>query len=175
VASAQDQIILAVMQSTGGPQFTLEWPEAASQTFVKGELVTFDAAGYITEVTSDTYSDVYGIAEIPASNTATAGLARTLVCLALPSQIFEANMKTTALADYVATQADLGQTMAIQRDTTNSKVFLNAATKSGANVRVFVHGFGRNNPSGAGQGVGDTNARVLFSFIPKYVRGISSS
>jgi len=151
----------------GGPPSVQEVDEGASQTFVKGEMVNM-VSGLLTELSSDTGSTIYGVAADDARN-GTAGQYKCGVYMADPNTLFEANMLTTAAADYVLTQADLGTPMAIQRVTADSRVYLNAATKAGANVRVFVHAVAKNSL------VGDTNARVLFSFMPNWIQQLGTS
>lgn len=156
-----------VLNYAGTSPDTIVLDEGASVTAVKGEL-GFYSAGYAVEISSDTPSTIYGMFAEPAHN-GTAGANKVAMYRIHENLLFEGNVLTTGLADYVLTQADLGQSMAIQRDTTNSMTFLNAATQAGGNCRVFVH------EVATGSAVGDTNARVKFSFIPKYIQGVTSS
>jgi hypothetical protein len=166
VAVIPYDIVKARMTLTEGEPPIFYVPEGNSQTFKKGELVTM-ASGYAIKVTTPAAAAVgliYGVAAADASNNAGAQAAGVMVpvFLAVPSTMFEANMKTTALADYVSTAADVGTPMALQYDgAPNNRIALNAASKTLATfARVFVHGFG------ADSKVGDTNARMLFTFIP---------
>jgi hypothetical protein len=59
--------------------------------------------------------------------------------------------------------------MAIQADTPNSKVYLNASTIAGANIRVFTHKQAR------GTSIGDTNGQVLFNFKPNWIQFLGTS
>lgn len=168
MATQQDNIIQAKMTLTGGPPPLITVPEAALQTFVKGELL-FMNGGYATEIASDTPSVIYGVAAEDAHNGATDGLYSVAVFVATSETVFEATMKQTGNANHVAVVSDLGITMALQRDTTNSKTFLNSSTKAGANVRVFVHTLGQ-------YGImGDTNVRALFTFLRNWVQFAGTS
>lgn len=164
MATIADDIVKAVMTLHGGPPPLLHLAEAASQTFVKGEFVYIGADGYVYEIGGDTPAVIYGVAAQNGHNAATDGLYDVAVHLASPEVLFEGNVKEAALADHTFAQTDLGTTMAIQRDTTNSKTFLNSAVVAGANVRVFTHRRAR------GSAIGDTNARVLFNFLPNTVQ-----
>lgn len=171
MATQLKEIIRAVMTLHDGPPPILNVPEGNSQTFVKGEIVDF-AFGYVKEISSDTPSAIYGVAAASGSNDSTAETDNDVevpVELAMPDTLFEANMLETGLANHVLAASDLGVTMGIQRDTTNSKVFLNASVKAGSGVRVFVHRVARDSA------IGDTNARVLFSFLPNFIRQLGTS
>jgi hypothetical protein len=169
MATIPDNICLAVMTLHGGPPPILYVPEAALETFVKGEYVYINGAGYAAEITGDTPPVIYGVAAEPAHNSTPAGTNNVAIFLARPDVLFELNMKQSGLADHVSVAGDFGHPMAIQRDTTNSKIFLNASTQAGANVRMFVHTIGR------GSVVGDTNARVWASFLPNNVQFLATS
>lgn len=162
------QEIQAVVQMHGANPFTLTLKEAASQTFVKGELVEI-VAGYVKEIASATTATIYGVAAEDAHNGASDGLYSVSVELAAPQQLFAANVLTTGLTDRVLLQTDLGCDMAIQLDTVNSKVYLDASTKGGANIRVRTHKQAR------GTDVGDTNGRALFTFKPNWVQFLGTS
>ena len=171
MSTIADNIVLARMTFTEGEPPIFYCPEANSQSFVKGELV-FMSFGYLTEIGGDTPEQIYGVAAAAGANSATAQTdgVMTPVFLALPTTVFEANMKQGSLANHTSVASDFGTTMAIQRDTSNSKTFLNASTKNGgASVRVFVHG------PGSGSVVGDVNPRALFTFLPNWVQFLGTS
>ena len=168
MATITQQPIKLVRQSHGSSPKTFDLPEAASQTFVDGEIVE-QTNGYVREISSDTPGVILGVAASDASNDSSDGDSRMSVQLADPDNVFEANVLTTSNADHVLVAADLGTTMGIQRDTTNSRVHLNAAVKGGANARVWVWDVA------PGSAVGDTNARVLFSFLDRYAQFSSTS
>jgi len=172
MATISKQVVLAAMSLTDSPPPILHCLEANSQTFVKGEPV-FRSAGYLTEIASDTPAQIYGVAAGPASNDAAAQTNNTLECpvfLAQPDVLFEINMLETGGADHVLVASDIGVAMAIQRVTADSKFYLNASIKTGGtSVRMFVHRIAR------GSALGDTNARVLASFLPNFVQQLGTS
>lgn len=145
------------------------YPEGASQTFVEGEVVVMQS-GYLIEIASDTPGALIGVAAEDAHNDSTAGTHSVSVLLASEGTLFSANMKTTGLANYVSLAADQGRVMGIQRDTTNSMVFLNAATVGGSGAYVFVHGVDTSDSA-----IGDTNARMIFEWLAARVQFRSTS
>src|SRR5713101_6169042 len=164
MATIPDDICRPVLQLFEGPPPLLNLFEEALATFVNGEFVYIDGSSYIAEIVTDTPPAIYGVAAEPAHNDAVAATHQVAVFLAVPSVLFELNMKQSGLADHVIVQGDLGHTMGVQHDTTNKKWFLNASTVGGANVRMFVHSLAR------GSNLGDTNARVLASFAQNWVQ-----
>lgn len=168
MATQTKEIILQVSSAYGGSNAPRTYREAASETFVKGEIVWI-TNGYVQEIASDTPGAILGIANQDASNDTTAGTSNVSVTLAQEGILFAANLLDASLADYVIQNKDLGRVAALQRDTTNSKVFLDASVAGGANARVFIHGLARDNA------IGDTNARVLFEFLPQFVQNRSTS
>lgn len=163
-----DAVMLCVKTTHGGPPTTITVKEAASQTFVKGELIVISVPGYATEIATDTPAAVYGVAEEDAHNDASAGLHSIAVALAISSNLFAANAKGSALAAHVLVDADIGRYIGIQRDTTNSKVFLNADVQ-GANARAFTYEVAQDTD------VGDTNGRLVFSWHPNFVQSAGTS
>lgn len=165
MATVTKSAMTQVRSLVGGTPSPLTFGEAASQTYVKGEIV-FLSAGYATEIAGDTPSQILGLAGQNANNDASAGTHDTSVFLAHPSTVFEANLLASGLADYVLTAADVGKYVGIQRDTSNSKVFLNVTPPNGgANVRACIVGIDTRTSA-----VGDTNARVQFVFLNNFVQ-----
>lgn len=159
-----------VRSLVGGTPTPLTFGEAATQTYVQGEVV-FLSGGYCTEIAGDTPSQILGVAGQAANNDAVANTHETSVFLAQPSTVFEANLLATGLADYVLTAADVGKYVGIQRDTTNSKVYLNVTPPNGgANVRACIIGIDTRTSA-----VGDTNARVHFVWLQNFVQMNSTS
>ena len=159
--------ILAVMTTTDAPPAMLWQDEDATESFVTGVIVYLDPlTGRLNEIGGDTPEAIYGVAHSPATGTTANSLG---VWLADPTTIFEGNVLQGSAADHVLVAADIGTPMAIQRVTADGRVYLNAGTKAGANCRVFVHGVAK------GSAIGDTNARVLFTFLPKFVQHLTSS
>lgn len=167
MATIAKQPIEAAVQGHGSNPFTLTLKEGASQTFVKGELVFINGDGYVEEIGSNSPGTIYGVAAGDAHNNATAGTYEVPVELALVEQLFRANVLEDNLADHVLAQTDLGTDMAIQRDTTNSKTYLNTDLTDG--VRVFTHKQAR------GTSIGDTNGQVLFNFKPNWIQMMGTS
>jgi hypothetical protein len=163
-----DAIALCVKTTSGGPPATITVPEAALQTFVKGELVFLSVPGFATEIASDTPAVIYGLAEEDAHNDAVAGTHSVAVAIAVTSNLFAANAKEAALANHVLVQQDIGRFIGIQRDTTNNKVFLNTAVQ-GANARAFTYEVAQDTE------VGDTNGRLVFSIHPNFAQMLGTS
>ncbi len=161
-------IFLEVASEANAPPFSITVQEGALQTFKKGWIVMI-VAGYCVDCASDTPGTIYGVANEDAHNDATAGTHQISVSLANTVNVFAGNALEAALADHVLVQADIGVTMAIQRDTANNRVFLNASTKAGANCRVFTLRTGQNTD------VGDTNGRLLFVFLPNFSQSLGTS
>jgi hypothetical protein len=160
MATAQDQLVYPVFSPSGIEPPLFYKPEAAAQSFKAGEFVFLDTNGRVTVIASDTPAQIYGVAATDASGVTDADVA---IYLAERGVWFEINMKQTGLANHVLAITDMATVMAIQRDTANHKVFLNATLVGGAGGRMFVHGISpRMIPSFT---FGDTNVRVVASFI----------
>jgi hypothetical protein len=164
-----DDIILCSASESNSPAFTITCGEAASQTFKKGWIVSNAGTGYVSDPASDTPTAILGVAEEDAHNVSTATATEICVAIANGTNVFSANVKQSSLADHVLAQSDLLTTMAIQRDTTNNRIFLNASTKAGANCRVFTLRTAQNTD------IGDTNGRVLFIFLPNFAQSMGTS
>jgi hypothetical protein len=173
MAKVADDILTWVQTSTGGQPYSQQFPEAASQTFKKGWIVDLNGAGFVIDPATDTPIRILGIAAEDAHNDTTAGTHQIDVILAHPANTFAANCKGAALADLVLTQAMIGAPLAIQRDTTNNRIFLNGSLNAGLNARAFTLAIGQNQPNtpstGFGPfGVGDTNVRLIFQWDEKF-------
>lgn len=164
---SKDICIFAQSQANA-PEYTVPFPEAAAQTFKMGGTTVNVVAGYLTDTGSDTPGTIMGVPAEDAHN-GTLGQYACTVNLANTTNVFAANVLESALADHVLLQSDIGVTMAIQRDTTNNRLFLNASTKAGSNCRVFTLGLAQNTD------VGDTNGRVLFVFLPNFAQSLGTS
>lgn len=167
------QIIRAVMTKHGGPPFSLQQDEAATQTFAIGALVRF-VAGLMTEVVTDVA--VYGVGhgqDVFPPNLRTTGSGDS-VWLGDPGTLFAANLvdglNEGVAVNFVLTQANIGSIVGVVFDTINKRVYLdtNAAT---TNIQAFVH-----RPCGGADGeIGDTNARVLFTFLPASLQDLATA
>lgn len=170
MATITKDIIRQAQSLVGGTPAPYTFKEGATQTYVKGELV-FLSGGYLTEIAGDTPSQLLGVAAQPGHDDAAAGTHEGSVFLAEDSNVFSGNLLAGSLADYVIAQTDIGKYVQIQRDTTNSKVYLNVtAPNGGANVRAVVLAVDTRTSA-----IGDTNARVLFKFLPNFYQLGSTS
>lgn len=172
--TVSDDICEFVQSQANAPEFTVPFVEAASQTFLTGGTTVHVVAGYLRDTASDTPGTIMGVPAEDAHNLAAAGVygdatEMVTVNMANTTNIFAANCKASGLADHVLDQTDIGVTMAIQRDTTNNRLFLNASTKAGSNCRVFTLGTAQNTD------IGDTNGRVLFVFLPNFSQSLGTS
>ena len=167
MATISKERLKCVRQFHGSSPKSFEVREGASQTFVLGELVYGDS-GYALEIAGDTPGIILGMAGEDGHNSAV-GVDRVSVYTADPDNIFEGNVLGTGAADQVLANNHLLTTMAIQRVTADSRVYLNAAILGGASTRVFVWDVA------PGSAVGDLNARVLFSFLDRYWQAASTS
>jgi hypothetical protein len=168
MATVGKDLMLWIRSQADASPTTIDFKEAASQTFKKGELVFVDADGFVYEIAGDTPTTIMGLAEQDAHNDTVAGTSTVQVALANGVNIFEANCLQTTLGDHVLVQADIGTFMGIQRDTPNSRTYLNASVKN-ANSRVLTLRIGQ------ASALGDTNARLLFIFHPKFTQMQSTS
>jgi hypothetical protein len=119
--------------SGNSPQ-VLKLPEAASQTFKKGELVYLNG-GYVTEIGANP-SLILGMADEDGHNGATDGLYNVFVVIANMDTIFEVHKtNSTGVGSVVTAVTDVGKEFAIYRDTTNS--WFTAYDGEGANSRLI--------------------------------------
>jgi len=174
MATIAEKELRAVMTLTGGPPPQLTLKEAASQTFVKGELV-YISGGYVTEIGSSgavavaTDPVIYGVAAQDAHNDDSNGDSDVSVFLITPQTLFEANYKASG-SNKVVAQTDLGTVAGLYRDTGDSKVYVDSGAKTpGTNVLVFVHRLAKDSA------IGDTNARVLFTFFQNNIQFAGTS
>ena len=118
--------------SGNSPQ-VLTLPEAATQTFKKGELV-YLAGGYVTECSANP-ALILGMADEDAHNGATNGLYNVAIVIANMDTIFEFHKTgSTGAGSAVTAVTDVGKEFAIYLDTTNSRVV--AYDGEGANSRL---------------------------------------
>lgn len=170
MATVTRSAMLMVQSLVGGTPTPYSFPEAASQTFVKGE-VGFIDAGLAKEIAGDTPSQIAGVFNQPAHNDSVDATHMVSILLAHPSTVFEANLVEVALAAHVLVQADIGKYVNLIRDTTNSKVYLSATPPNGgANVRAVIIGIDSRTSA-----IGDTDARVRFLFLPNWTQFAATS
>lgn len=168
------QIVRAVMTKHGGPPFSLQQLEADAQVFVPGELVRF-VAGEMTQVVTDV--TIYGVAhgtDVFPPNTRVQGSADS-VWLGDPGTLFAANLteglNEGVAVNHVLVQADIGSIVGFAFDAANDRVYLvDAGNNSMTTLLAFVH-----DPAGGAEGeLGDTNARVLFTFLPASLQDLAA-
>lgn len=117
---------------SGNPPQIMTFPEAASQTFVAGELV-YLSGGYVTECSANP-TLILGMAADPAHNS-TAGAYNVGVYVANSDTIFEIS-KTNSTGTAAATAVtDVGTGFGVYLDTTNSRV--TAYIGAGLNNRLM--------------------------------------
>jgi hypothetical protein len=179
MAVVAKDIFLEVQERGGGTPSVVSFAEGATQTFKKGWVVIL-SAGFVVDPASDTPAAILGVAAEDAHNDTVAGTHTIGVYLAIPTNVFAGNVLQSSLADHVLVQGDIGTSMAIQRDTVNFRWFLNASTVGGANIRVFTYEIAQNqsatpNTASGPFGVGDTNVRLTFTFLPNWSASLGTS
>jgi len=154
--------VLAKTES-GNEPMVIDYPEAASQTFVKGEFV-YLSGGYVTEC-SDNPTAILGMAEDDAHNS-TAGAYKVGVSIFSDNTILEINKVDTSDAAVATAVTDVGKTFGLYRDTTDNQVH---AAYNSTSPRLICIGI-----SGSDL-VGDTGGRLLFRVIGTYRQLASTS
>ena len=153
--------LMAVATLHGGPPLSRVYPEAASQTFKKGEAVYLDGDGNVAEYTAaidDGTQRLLGFAASDGSNDSVAGNASVEVWLGF-GNIFEANVTSNGAAQTTAI-TQVGTLYPLYQDTTNSRVAVDIADTAdqGDWCRVLE--------LSDRDAVGDTYGRVRFTLIP---------
>lgn len=127
---------------------SIEGPEAAAETFLKGAILV-PAAGYLSEAGADPTA-ILGIALEPGNNDVAAGTSKIGYCPALPGMIF---VGAIAAAAAIA-QADLFAEYGVVQDGGTGVWCVDKA--EAVNTRVTIIGF--KDP------VGTVNGKVYFVF-----------
>lgn len=140
--------------SGNSPQ-VLKLPEAASQTFKKGEFV-YLSGGYVTEIGANP-SLILGMADEDGHNGASNGLYNVFVVIANMDTIFEIHKTNSGGTGVVTAVTDVGKEFAIYRDTTNS--WATAYDGEGANSRLICLDHSNFDV------VGDTGGRLLVQVL----------
>lgn len=142
---------------SGNSPMVLSLPEAASQTFRIGEVLTLDSSGFVTIGTTDE-DRILGVATKAGMNLATNGLKDTEVYIASEGNIFVGNLFHTAAgnAGAASSRVDVGRGYGLT--TLNSNWHVDKS-KLGASRRVLVLQL---DPRDA---IGDIQARVHFVFL----------
>jgi hypothetical protein len=154
--------VLAKTES-GNEPMVIMYPEAASQSFVKGEFVYLDS-GYVKEC-GDNPTAILGMA-MDDAHSSTAGAYKVGVAVFSDNTILEMNKVNSSDSGVATAYSDIGAVFGIYRDTDDSQVH---AVASPANPRLICIGL-----SGSDQ-VGDTGGRLLLRVIGTYRQLASTS
>jgi len=157
MATIAQQSMIVAFTISGNAPFVQSFPEAANQAFKAGEPV-YLVAGYATECGDDP-SAILGIAADDGHDDTASGTHDVGVYIPTPDMVFEANIYG---GGNVTAITDVGRSMGIHRDTTNSKLYVDKGDT--ANHRVVVIGLSKKDV------VGDTYGRVLCQFEQKYLQ-----
>lgn len=145
----------------GGPPLSRTYPEAASQTFKKGEAVYLDGSGHVAEYTAsidDGTQRFLGFAAQDGHNDTTAATSDCAVDI--PSGVVYEGNVTSNGSDQVTAITQVGTLYPMYQDTSNSLIMVDIADTGAQGDWVRVIGL---SPRDA---VGDTNGRVLFTIVP---------
>ena len=137
----------------GNSPWELGLPEAASQTWKKGAILTLNANGYVVEAGADP-ARILGVACADGQNLASNGLKDCLVWIADENTVFVGNLSGSSVTELV----DRGRGYGVVKTGNNWHVDKTDLT----NRRVVVVDLDpRDN-------VGDTNGRVHFMFFSQF-------
>lgn len=136
----------------GNSPYTVELPEAASQTFAVGAVLTINSSGYIAEAGADPTS-IVGVAAAPGQNGATAGLYKSKIWVADDDSFFIGNLSGSSVTDL----RDVGLSFGLVKSGTKEEWYVDKTDQ--ANRRCIIQQLYPNDA------VGDTNGRVLFTFL----------
>jgi hypothetical protein len=148
---------------SGNEPMVINYPEAASQTFVKGEFV-YLSGGYVTECSSNPTA-ILGMAADDAHNS-TAGAYNVGVVVFSDNTILEMNKVDSSDAAAATAVTDIGKTFGLYLDTTDSQVHAVSASTSPRLICIGLSG---------SDSVGDTGGRLLFRVIGTYRQLASTS
>ena len=146
---------------SGNSPFTLDFQEAVTQTFKKGALLTFDAAGRLTEAGADPTRIVGVAAEAGHSYSATSTTNTCKVWVANEDTIFVGNVSgssVTALTDIGGRYGVVLASGLWHVDKTDGRIVGGTA----ANARVLVVDLDSRDA------IGDTNGRVHFTILSDF-------
>lgn len=162
MATANKQPVSVAYTLHGGPPITQLYPEAASQTFVKGEAVYLDGNGRVAEYTlaiDDGTQRFLGFAAEDGHNDSVAGNSKCLVIIPW-GVVFEGNVCTAAGADQITALTQVGNAYVLYENATLNISQIDISNSGGQISAVRIVNI---SPRGA---AGDTNGRVLFILIP---------
>jgi hypothetical protein len=144
----------------GGAPVAKTYPEAASQTFKKGEAVYLDGSGNVAEFTAsvDTGSVRFlGFAAEDAHNDSVAANSSVSVDIPVPGTVVELNVTSNG-SDQVTAKTQIGTRYPMYQDTTNSIIMVDIAD-TGGQIDCFI-------VKEIVGTVGDTNGRVRCTVDP---------
>lgn len=144
--------------SGNSPQ-VIVYPEAASQTFKKGQFVYLNN-GYVT-VCSSSSSKILGMAAEDAHNGGSNGAYNVAVYIANEDTIFELNKVTAAGAATTTAVSDIGSDFGIYFDSTNNWCHV-AVGSSSTPHRLICIGLSDKDK------VGDTGGRLLCKVLGRF-------
>lgn len=145
----------------GGPPLSRVYPEAASQTFVKGEAVYLNGSGHVAEYTAaidDGTQTFLGFAAQDGHNDTTAATSTVEVWLGF-GNIFEANVTSNG-SDQTTAITQVGGVYPLYQDTTNSRVAVDIADTGSQGDWCRILELSERDAAG------DTNGRVRFTLVP---------
>lgn len=134
----------------GNSPWTQEFPEAASQTFLTGAIVTLNSTGHVVEAAADEVR-ILGVAAGAAHNDTVAATSKMLVWIADDETIFAANVSGTS----VTALPDIGRGFGIVKET-----YWHVDKTDTTNRRVITVDLLLGPDA-----VGDTNGHHLFMFL----------
>lgn len=150
--------VTPVSNVSGNSFFTHEFPEAATQTFVEGEVV-YISSGYVTECGDDP-AIILGFAAKDGSNSTSNGSVDVPVYVADHDTLFCASVYHGTPGSAVTAVTLVGTAYGLYRDTTNSKVYVDISDTTNTRVRVV-----KLDPR---DDVGDRYGRVWFRVLPAW-------
>lgn len=169
MATANKSAIIPIKTTHGGPPLQRTYPEAASQSFKKGELVYLDGSGNVAEFASgiDSGSQRFlGPAAEDAHNDSVAATHNVGVYCG-PENIYEGNVTATG-ADQVTAKTQVGVLYPMYPSTALS---LHMVDILDPGSKIDCARITAISSRGA---AGDTNGRVEFSFIDAALQGFGS-
>ena len=162
MATAIKQAVSVAYTLHGGPPITKVYPEAASQTFLKGEAVYLNGSGDVAEYTTtidDATQRFLGFAAQDGQNNSTAAAVSTAVILPW-GVVFEGTVCTGSGNDQITAKTQVGSAYVLFENSTLNIVQIDIGNSGGQISAVRIVEI---SPKGA---VGDTNGRVCFVVIP---------
>ena len=168
MATQNKQPVAVAYTLHGGPPITKVYPEAASQTFVKGEAVYLDANGRVAEYTStidDGTQRFLGFAAEDGHNNSTAGGSSCAVILPW-GVVFEGNVCAAAGADQITAITQVGTAYVLFENATLNIVQIDISNSANQISAVRIVELSSRGSALAG----DTNGRVMFVVIPAAIQ-----